>query len=138
MNDTVKLKMALPRIPEIELVALEGLERLARHLGISGEKIGEARILVTEALTNALEHAGDRHPLVRVEFTMTPKELTIFVRDYGEGFEPSAVQDPEAAAGTGSIKKRGWGLKLMRSLSDGFHIQSGKTGTRITITKRLR
>ncbi len=138
MKDAVMLRMALPRIPDIELVALEGLERLARHLGISGDKIGEAKILVTEALINAFEHTGNEHPLVRVEFTMTPSELTIFVRDYGEGFEPSGVEDPEATTRTGSLKKRGWGLKLMKSLSDGFRIQSGKTGTRITITKLLR
>jgi anti-sigma regulatory factor (Ser/Thr protein kinase) len=137
MKDAVTLRMALPRIPDIELVALEGLERLALHLGISGGKIGEARILVTEALINAFEHAGDKHPLVRVEFTMTPKELTIFVRDYGEGFEPSAVENTEAATQTRPMKTRGWGLKLMKSLSDGFRIQSGKSGTKITITKLL-
>ncbi len=137
MKESVTLRMALPRIPEIELVALEGLERLARHLGISGDKIGEAKILVTEALINAIEHTGDKHPLVRVEFTMTPKELTIFVRDYGEGFEPSAVDDPEGTTRMGMMKRRGWGLKLMKSLSDGFRIRSGKTGTRITITKLL-
>ncbi len=137
MNNAVTMRMALPKIPDIELVALEGLERLARHLGISGEKIGEAKILVTEALINAMEHTGDAHPLVRVEFTMTPRELTIFVRDYGEGFEPSSVEDPETTTRTGGMKKRGWGLKLMQTLSDGFRIRSGKTGTRITITKLL-
>ncbi len=48
MEEYVKLKMSLPQIPDIELVAVEGLERLAKHLGISEEKIGDARILVTE------------------------------------------------------------------------------------------
>lgn len=136
MKEPVTLRLSLPNIPEIELVALESLERLARHLGIPDEKIGEARILVTEAVINALEHAGDGNPTVRVEFTMTSDRLTIFVRDYGKGFEPSAVEDPDNKAER--LQKRGWGLKLMRSLSDGFRIQSGKTGTRITITKMLR
>lgn len=136
MKEPVTLRLSLPNIPEIELVALESLERLARHLGIPDEKIGEARILVTEAVINALEHAGDGNPTVRVEFTMTSDRLTIFVRDYGKGFEPSAVEDPDHKAER--LQKRGWGLKLMRSLSDGFRIQSGKTGTRITITKMLR
>lgn len=137
MNDAVTLKMSLPHIPDIELVALEGLDRLARHLGIADEKIGEAKLVVTEAIINALEHSGDKHPVVRVEFTMNPKELTVFVRDYGKGFEPSAVENPDMQAKMGSTNKRGWGLRIMQSLSDGFRIQSGKTGTKITITKRL-
>ena len=62
MQEPVQLKMTLPKIPDIELVALEGLERLSRHLGIAEEKIGEARIIVTEAIINAFEHGGDKNP----------------------------------------------------------------------------
>jgi anti-sigma regulatory factor (Ser/Thr protein kinase) len=137
MKDTVTMKMTLPSIPNIELVAIEGLERLAHHLGISDEKIGEAKILVTEAVINALEHTGEKNPTVRVEFTMTAKEIIIFVRDYGKGFEPASVEEPDIQSKMGATRKRGWGLKLMKSMSDDFHIQSNKNGTTITITKRL-
>jgi anti-sigma regulatory factor (Ser/Thr protein kinase) len=137
MKDAVTLRMALPKIPDIELVALEALERLAGHLGIPAEKIAEAKILVTEALINAFEHAGNKNLLTRVEFIMSQKELTIFVRDYGAGFEPSAVEDPGTAGKNDPLRTRGWGLKLMKSLSDDFRIESGKTGTKITITKFL-
>ena len=137
MTDAVTLRMSLPRIPDIELVALEGLERLAHHLGIAEEKIGEAKILVTEAVINALEHAGEQNPSVRVQFTMTPREVVVYVRDFGKGFEPSAVEDPDLPSKTGARNKRGWGLKLMRTLSDDFQIQSGSRGTKITIKKLL-
>jgi anti-sigma regulatory factor (Ser/Thr protein kinase) len=138
MTDAVTMKMTLPKIPDIELVALEGLDRLARHLGIADEKIGEARILVTEAVINALEHSGEKNPSVRVEFTMTTKDLSIFVRDYGKGFEPASVEDPDIKAKLDSKSKRGWGLNLMKSMSDDFRIESGKRGTKITIKKLLR
>jgi anti-sigma regulatory factor (Ser/Thr protein kinase) len=138
MTDAVTMKMTLPRIPDIELVALEGLDRLARHLGIAEEKIGEARILVTEAVINALEHSGEKNPSVRIEFTMTTGDLSIFVRDYGKGFEPASVEDPDIRAKLGSKSKRGWGLNLMKSMSDDFHIESNKNGTKITIKKLLR
>lgn len=138
LGTKVSLKITLPRIPDIELVALEGLDRLARHMGIGEEKMGEARIVVTEAIINALEHAGKENPSVQVEFTMTPDALVVFVRDKGKGFVPADVGDPDIDEKIGSENKRGWGLKLMRSLSDGFRIQSGKTGTTITITKRMR
>ena len=137
MKDVVTLKMALPKVPDIELVAIEGLERMARHKGIEEGKIGEAKLVVAEAIINALEHSGEETPLVKVEFALTSNQLVIYVRDYGKGFDPSSVEDPDIQSKIGSRHKRGWGLKLMRSLSDGFRIESGNRGTRITITKLL-
>lgn len=137
MNDTVTLKMMLPKLPNIELVALGGLEQLARLLGIADEKTGEAKILVTEAIINAFEHAGGKNHSVRVEFTMTPKEIAILVRDYGKGFEPDSVETPNVQAKIGASRKRGWGLHLMKTLSDDFHIESGKYGTKIILKKLL-
>jgi anti-sigma regulatory factor (Ser/Thr protein kinase) len=136
-TEPVTLRMALPRIPDIELVALEGLDRLARHLGIPAEKTGEAKIAVTEAIINALEHSGAPNAVVKVEFRMTPKELVILVRDFGKGFEPDSVEDPSIETKIGSKNKRGWGLKLIKSLADDFRIESGSRGTKITIKKLL-
>ncbi len=137
MEDAVTLKVTLPRIPNIELVAIEGLNRLAHHLGIADEKIGEGRILVTEAIINALEHAGGTPPEVDVEFTMTREQLVIFVKDRGTGFDPDSVKEPRLKEKLGSSNKRGWGLKLMKSMSDDFHLESDMNGTRITLTKKL-
>ena len=138
MNDPVRLKIELPKIPDIELVALEGLDRLGRHLGISGEKLGEARIIVTEAIVNGLEHGSTKNPSVTVEFTMSQAELTVHVRDYGSGFNPSSVPEPELKSKLASGDKRGWGLKLMKSMSDDFRIESDASGTKITIKKLLK
>ncbi len=137
MADTVTLKMELPRIPDIELVAIGGLDRLARHLGIPDEKTGEARILITEAIINGFEHGGNDNNRVDVEFTIDAKELVVFVRDYGKGFDPADVEEPDIAAKLGTKNKRGWGLKLMKSMSDDFRIESNQSGTKITIKKLL-
>jgi len=135
MSEAVSLKISLPKIPDIELVAIEGLERLAHHMGIAGEKVGEAKVLVTEAIINALEHAGEENQSVQVEFAMTKQELTILVRDFGKGFDQSSIEDPNIDAKLGSKNKRGWGLKLMKTMSDDFRIESNAHGTRITIKK---
>jgi anti-sigma regulatory factor (Ser/Thr protein kinase) len=137
MTENVKLKMMLPKIPDIELVAIEGMDRMARHMGIPEEKISEAHVLVTEAVINGFEHSGQKNPEVHVEFTMNQEQLTIFVRDFGKGFNPENIEEPDIKKKLGSNHKRGWGLKLMESMSDDFRVDSDEKGTKITIIKKL-
>ena len=137
MFQNIKLKMILPKIPDIELVAIEGMDRMAKHIKIPDEKISEAHILVTEAVINAFEHSGLENPEVHVEFTMNQDQLTIFVRDFGRGFKLNNIEDPDIEKKLGSSNKRGWGLKLMESMSDDFKVDSDEDGTKITIIKKL-
>ncbi|PIQ09574.1 MAG: hypothetical protein COW71_05760 [Ignavibacteriales bacterium CG18_big_fil_WC_8_21_14_2_50_31_20] len=137
MDQHIKLEIKLPKVTDIELVALDGLVLMGRHLGITDDKIGEARILVTEGIINALEHSGSEIPYVNVDFTMTKEKLVILITDFGKGFEPDEIKEPKIIDKFGTENKRGWGLKLMKSMSDGFKIESSKNGTKITLTKIL-
>jgi anti-sigma regulatory factor (Ser/Thr protein kinase) len=137
MNSNFNLKITLPNIPDIELVAIEGLERMGGYFGITNDKIGEAKIIVTEAIINGFEHSDKGNPFVNVEFMMTKEQLTIYVTDYGKGFNLDEVEEPEISKKINCKNKRGWGLKLMKSLSDDLSIESGPTGTKISIIKIL-
>jgi serine/threonine-protein kinase RsbW len=137
MNKNIKLEIKLPNIPDIELLALEGLQLMGRYLGISEDKIGEAKIIVTEAVINGLEHTGQEFPEVDVQFTMTKEKLIILVTDFGKGFEPDNIKEPDIQEKVSSTNKRGWGLKLMKSMSDDFIIETGINGTKITLIKNL-
>jgi anti-sigma regulatory factor (Ser/Thr protein kinase) len=135
--EPIKLVMTLPPIPNIELVAISGMEQMAHHIGIRDDKIGEARVLVAEAIINAMEYATATHPRVDVEFTMDSQKLVIFVRDYGHGFDFDSVEEPDLKQKLKASHKRGWGIKLIKSLSDDFKIESDEEGTRITMLKKL-
>ena len=137
MKSNIKLKITLPKIPDIELVAVEGLERMGQYLGIDENIIGEAKIVVTEAIINGFEHSGTENQHVNIEFRMTKEELTILVADQGKGFNPAEIEEPAISKKITSNNKRGWGIKLMKSLSDDLKIESGPTGTKISIVKKL-
>lgn len=137
MKDTLKLEMKLPKITDVELVAIVGLERMGVFLGIPDTKIGEAKVAVIEAIINAFEHGGNDNPNVHVEFIMSKEKLTILVTDWGKGFNPNDVKEPKIKDKIGSDYKRGWGLKLIESMSDDLIVESRPFGTKITIIKNL-
>jgi serine/threonine-protein kinase RsbW len=137
MEEPLTLTMTLPMIPKVEILAIEGIQHLCRHKEIDADRVDEAKILVGEAVINAIEHADSARQETKVTFTVTDEKIVIAVRDYGRGFDAEKVPVPKIEEKMGAKNKRGWGLQLMRSLSDDFNIESGPDGTTITIYLNL-
>ena len=131
MSRKIKMSMTLPCISDIETVAHSGLERIGAEGKIQVDKLEEAKMLVNEAIINAIEHGTEKKKEIRLQFELDEKRLLIYVRDYGSGFEMSDVEDPDIDTKVTGDYKRGWGIKLMQTLSDDFKIESSKGGTKI-------
>jgi hypothetical protein len=71
LNDKIELKMMYPNIPDIEFVAIEGLDCMTKHLEIPNEKIGDAQILAMEFVINAFEYSGDTSIEPSIKKTLT-------------------------------------------------------------------
>lgn len=137
MAESKKLSLTLPHLPDVEMIAVHGLEHVANQLGVDETKIHEAAILTNEAIINAIEHSDSGTDEILVEYTFSKDKLIIFVRDYGKGFEKKNVDKPDIQKKIHAENKRGWGLKLMESMSDNFIIESDENGTTITMNLNL-
>lgn len=82
------------------------LDRLDGHL--SRERLEEARLLVSEIVTNAVEHVHEDGE-IEISLRVEGNRLRVEVVDPGGGFE-LRDRDPR--------NHRGWGLQFVQSLSD--------------------
>lgn len=80
-----------------------------------GELTDTARLLVSEVVTNVLQHTGA--PLLTVDATITPEAVTVRVTDREPGRRPPLSRSfPEGTA------EGGRGLMLVESLADRWGI----------------
>jgi len=145
VSSTIKhlfIKIANERDSELE--ACEYLDGFARKCNFLSESIDEMRLAFIEAIINAKEHAGrtnaENPPEVYASISSEGDSITLQVRDFGKGFDPSLVEKPDIKKKLKSANKRGWGLMLMEKLMDGVEIASfPPSGTLIKmVKKRLR
>lgn len=99
---------------------------LARELGLPEEAIGDIRLAVSEAATNALVH-GVRggEGSIRVEAQMHDEELQIVISDDGVGMQPR----PDSPG-------LGLGLPVIATVADRLEILDEEPGTRVEMIFR--
>lgn len=125
------LLMTLPARPQNVPVVRHAVAGLAEQLGMAEQRIGDLKTVVTEACMNVVAHAyeGEPGPL-QVEVTPDDDELTVCVRDFGQGIRPRPdLEHPSLRLG----------LTLIAALSSSFEISGGLgRGTEIRLRLPLR
>ncbi len=87
----------------------------------------DIEVALYEVLANAVIHGNHEDPdrQVRVSCRCGTDEISIVVRDEGQGFDIGEVPDPTAPENISS--SRGRGIYLMRTLMDEVHFAGGGT-----------
>ena len=104
----------------LDLVQLVG-DTVGRRVGLDDDGIHWVSVALRECVINAIKHGNrnDAGKRVFVDFEAchTPVgELTVTVRDQGEGFDPDQVADPLAVENL--LKSSGRGIFLIRNFMD--------------------
>ena len=120
----------------LDLVQVVG-DEMARDFGLDEDAVHWVDVAVRESVINAIKHGNryDTSKHVFVEFECDPRELTIRVRDQGEGFEPEEIADPLAPENL--LKASGRGIFLIRSFMDDMRLERAPQGGMVVrMTKR--
>jgi anti-sigma regulatory factor (Ser/Thr protein kinase) len=84
--------------------------------GLAAEQLWDARILVTELVSNSVRHA--RGSVIEFSLDLTATHLLIEVTDGGAATEPARVQE-----GGDALVPHGWGLNLVEALTDSWGVR---------------
>lgn len=138
-----EIHLTIPVAPEMEIAATAQVAALGEWMELGRDKIDEVKMAVVEACINAFEHSGTPDQRVELRFRVATEDdsdggrtfLEVDVLDNGHGFDPSRVSAPQIGEKLRAPHKRGWGLRIIRSLMDDVRIVSGERGTMIVMRK---
>jgi serine/threonine-protein kinase RsbW len=138
--------LIVPMGGDNELLAAATVEQLARRVNFSPEAINQIKTAVVEACINASEHSLSPDRKIYQRFRVENDKLVITIAS--RGIVPSNIQGNieeeqregirEDNNGEGTEQRRGWGLKLIRTLMDEVEFERVDEGTSLRMTKYLR
>jgi anti-sigma regulatory factor (Ser/Thr protein kinase) len=139
MNKTVKLRMkaVLENVP----LAIDCVTKTAQAGGIDGHTLYQIQLAVDEACANVVQHAyeGMEPGDMEVSCCLDDQALRIRVRDWGRGFDPEDVPEPDVDAPLEERCLGGLGLFLMKQAMDRVDYELDPVlGNELTMTKRLQ
>ncbi|AEV69405.1 ATP-binding protein [Acetivibrio clariflavus] len=94
---------------------------------------------IHELLINSLEH-GYKREGGKIHFYVekNDKNITLEIADEGSGFDPQMIDLENTGTDLNSINRRGWGLLIIKKLSDSMEITPNTPkGTKINVVISL-
>ncbi len=117
-------------------------DAFGRLAGLDEEALHWISVAIRESVINAIKHGNrnDANKSVFVEFASVPAsdppEMVVFVRDQGEGFDPSLLVDPLAPENL--LKSSGRGIFFMRNFMDDVSLRRMPDGgMEVRMVKKL-
>lgn len=118
MNEPFDVRLRLPAVAENVAVVRQALSGVAETLGMHSNLLADMKTAVTEACNNVVVHAyPDSEGTLEVDVRPDNSHLSVVVRDFGAGMQPSPVQPDKPTLGLG--------LPLIAALSRMFEIRGG-------------
>lgn len=117
---------ALPAVPSSVPTIRRELDRLLDTLEITAARAADIRLALTEACTNAVQHAypsPHSHGTMLVTFEASPEALIVSVLDNGGGLDGS-TRNPGL----------GLGLSVIEAVADAVAIEGRQPGTTVRMT----
>ena len=117
-------------------------DHLSRHVGLNDDAMHWVGVAIRESVINAIKHGNrnDSSKRVFVEFGTSlgdVPELSIRVRDQGEGFDPELVANPLDPENL--LKSSGRGIFLIRNFMDDVQLRRApEGGMEIRMLKRVQ
>jgi serine/threonine-protein kinase RsbW len=130
----------LPMGEDTELVAAHTVEQIARRMEFRPDAINQIKTALVEACINAAEHSLSAERKIYNRFRVEDDKLVITVSSRGLSVPVNLSENGTSPAdkGEGAKGRRGWGLKLIRTLMDDVEFERVDDGTRLRMTKYLR
>ena len=135
---TQEIELNIPvRVDYVQLVRAVIGSLATTNQELSAARISDLRLVVSEALTNAIR-AQEKNSIserLTVLCKLTDSAIEVQVIDKAKGFEIDLVPDlPPTESPERLEHETGLGLSIMRAMSDGLEIKSGPEGTLVQMT----
>ena len=132
-------EMTIPMGGDTELIAAHTVEQIARRVNFRPEAINQIKTALVEACINAAEHSLSPDRKIYQRFVVEDDKLVVTVAS--RGVVPAQVSGQNGQSGDtdqDGKSRRGWGLKLIKTLMDEVEFERVDDGTRLRMTKYIR
>ncbi|MCS6885720.1 MAG: ATP-binding protein [Acidobacteriota bacterium] len=121
----------------VELVA-SVTDSITQLVGFGPEEAYWIGLSVRESVINAIKHGNklDVKKPVEVKFVISDDQIVIYVKDFGEGFDPSCVPNPLDPVNL--LNPNGRGIFYMRTFMDEVDFQTPSSGGTVVVMRKRK